>query len=765
MKLVQFSAIAITIFLFACCPTDAYASRLLPTQASSSNPPAAPADTVTAADSLLLPGYELDEVVVETRKKLVQTDGATLTYNVEEDPDAASNNTLEILRKVPGITVDAEENIKVNGQSSFKIYLNGREDPMMRGDIKTILKSMPATTIKKIEVLSDPGAKYEAEGTGGILNIVTNTRQKLEGYLATLSYFNTTSSLGAGAYARTKIGNVVASLNANYNNSGHLLRQGGTSMQRNENLESFDNRTKLSDSDFHYYAQYVGASFNLSWEPDTLNLFTVSANVNHNDFDNFSNSNVRMLNADGATTWSYRRHGKSTSQWSWVSADASYQHTFHKPGHHIILSYSYGYQGSPSDSPVETTDIVGTPDESVTKFPFQESTSRSHSDDHIFQLDYKYPISEKHLFEAGGKYTASPENNDSWESYGTAASALSRDESTRIKVKQIRDIGALYASYTGTYGRWNTRVGLRYEYTKMGLRYSIGSDPDFTTHLNDLVPNASVSYSMPNASNIRAAYQMRISRPGLYALNPYRNTQNPGYVSYGNPDLKSEKSHRLSLSYANYAHPLSGSVKAGYFFSNNSITDIIFSQDNLIHSTYANVGRTQQASLELQLSWSPTRNLNFNLWASEEYTHVKAESEFLKQSNHGWRTNFNSGIDYTMPFKIRASAYGGGGTGWIDLQSKGAGFYYYGIGLSRSFLKEDRLTLRVSANNFLPAYRKTHWNQESATARTYSENRQRQYSYALSISYRFGALKADVKRTEAEVERESSASTGQSKGN
>ncbi len=175
-------------------------------------PPEAPRpDAAAAAESdSLLYDTTLDDLVVTARVKLIQNDGAKLTYNVSEDPEAKTNSTLEILRKVPGVTVDAEENIKVNGQSSFKIFLNGKEDPMLSGDIKTILKSMPASTIQKIEVISEPGAKYEAEGTGGILNIITETRQSLEGYLANVGLYGNSAALGGYLYGRAKAGKVTA---------------------------------------------------------------------------------------------------------------------------------------------------------------------------------------------------------------------------------------------------------------------------------------------------------------------------------------------------------------------------------------------------------------------------------------------------------------------------------------------------------------------------------------------------------------------------
>ena len=128
-------------------------------------------------------------------------------------------------------------------------------------------------------------------------------------------------------------------------------------------------------------------------------------------------------------------------------------------------------------------------------------------------------------------------------------------------------------------------------------------------------------YRFGSAQNVRAAYQMRISRPGIYILNPFRNTLTPGRVSYGNPDLKSAKNHIISLSYSNYGGKLSGEFKTNYLFSNNSITDIIFSNQDGVNTTYANIGRSQSVSFQLNLTWNIHRNFNVGIYANERYEH------------------------------------------------------------------------------------------------------------------------------------------------
>ena len=705
-------------------------------------------------------GETLSEVVVTARKKLVQSDGATLTYNVEEDPEANINNTIEMLRKVPMVTVDADDNIKINGDSNFKILINGKEDPMLSGDVKTILKSMPAATIKKIEVITEPGAKYDAEGTGGVLNIVTTGKQSLDGYLANVSEKVANNNFGGSFYGRGKINKVTASANINYSKS---IDQGYTITGHTllENLVDDTNRYQTSDSKMKNNFNYTGGNLNISWEPDTLNLITIQGNIGKTGFGQISHENVSMHTIEMLPVWELKRDNSSDYKNLWGGANASYQHTFHKMGHFLVASYIFGYGSSNSDQTTFTFSNNGFTDD----MPWRLQKSIGNDYRHTFQLDYVNPLSAKATIEAGLKGNWRKNSNTDSPFYGNSESDMVLNDAERIEVSQFQDILAAYVSFTGNFGKWNMRVGARYEHTRMGLDYKIGDYPDFTTNLNDVVPNLAVSYKIKDASNLRLAYQVRIARPGISQLNPYMNTMEINKVSYGNPNLESEKSNSVSLTYSNYGGRLGGSLGVSYDRVDNMISGYSFIDDNILNSTYANIGHRQEFRSNLNLQWSVISMLNIGVFVSGRYTGLKADSPELQAKNHGWSGNFNLNADYTFPFKLRLSAYGGGGTGWINLQGKGGGFSYYGLSLSRSFLKNDMMTLTASGSNFITPYRSFSNTSQSETFYSSSEYRFKQWSVNIGISFKFGSLKTDVKRTRAEIEMIEGSNSDNENGN
>lgn len=734
--------------------------------------PESPADSLwvgqvsgaLANDSTIYDNETLAAVVVTAQKKIVESDGAKLTYNVQEDEEATSSPVIDILRKVPGVSVDAQDNIRVNGQTNFKVFLNGREDPSISGDVKNTLKSMPASTIKKIEVISDPGAKYEAEGIGGILNIVTIQRQRLDGFLGTVNLWAGSYSLGGSVSSRAKVRNVTADLQLSYNNGSVFHRNADISYQYEYTDVTSPDETRLHDikrkSRLNDY-QYASIRLNTSWEPDTLNLFTLTGNLytnpNNSDFEELTTG----YNIFGNPLWSFRRNtAEASGKYLGGTVQASYQHTFGKEGvHNIVLSYSYSNSGNLTNNLTHSFDNWNYPLDYVYTLSF----SKGFSDTHIAQIDYSNPLNNHLKFEAGAKGSWFRNHNHSYLAYGGEEGTLTTNQQTAMRVRQFRDVMAAYVSTEYTLNRFTGRLGLRYEYTHMGLSYPDDKEKDFASNLNDVVPNASLAFNFTDASNLRMAYQMRISRPSLGVLNPYHNYSTEGQVRYGNPDLKSEKMHNLYLSYSNYEKPLSGTVKLNYMYESNMITDLIFMADGLVNSTYANVGKNNEISLELNLSWQPVKSLNVNLYNGVSYSMMKAESELLKASKNYWYESFNLSAHYQLPYKIRLSGWGGFQTPWQDLQSKGTSSYYYGIGASRSFLKDDALQLSLNLNNLLPSKRNQTYIQTSESVKETTWFRYPQWHVGVGVTFRFGGLKAQVKRTAAQIENESEAGGG-SKG-
>jgi len=711
-------------------------------------------------DTIPLSGDEstLSELVVTYRKPLIESDGNTLTYNMEEDPMAKSNNVLEMLRKVPLVTVDAEDNVKVKGSSSFKILVNGKEDPMFStGNISTVLKAMPASTIKKIEVINEPGAKYDAEGTAGILNIVTVGKQNLEGVFGNVNAWLGKQGTGGSAYIRTKIGKVAASINGSYFASSVFNTE--TTMQSDVFNETSDDNyhqhIESSRSNPNYQSGY--GNLNISWEPDTLNLFTASANISNWKYNFKSEGEMWMKNLAGKEMWSSNTINNNDMNSLSYGGQLSYQHTFRKEGHYIVASYQIGGSGSNYTNNELYTDAKNLP------LPYRYLSNLSDGNylRHIGQIDYALPITDKHLFEAGAKFTAMSNTNLNYPIQGESEATAAIVEGERRKTRQFQDIFALYASYRGKFGDFTGKAGVRYEYTDMGLQYLIGNMKDFSTKLNDVVPNLSLSYNFTPASNLRLGYQMRISRPGLWQLNPYRLEQSVTIISYGNPDLESERSHNLSLSYSNYGGKLGGSAGLEYYYEDNGITEYTFAgSDGKIHTTNGNIGRSQQTSLNFNLNWTIINNMDLSLYAYGYYKDIKADTNFLKSHRHGWGGNFNVNWNYRLPYSIRLSANGGGGSGWFDLQWKGDAWYYYGVSASKSFLKNDALTFTVNASNFLNPWK---LNKSTTTAEGITRSstyRYSQWGLSFSVSWQFGSLRSDVKRTAANVSGDDSGSGG-----
>ena len=718
---------------------------------------------------------ELKGVEVIAQKPLVKADIDKIEYNVQDDPDSKTNTVLEMLRKVPLVTVDGEDKIQVNGSSNFKVHVNGKPNNMMSNNPTEVLKSMPATSIKHIEVITNPGPKYDAEGVGGILNIVT-VGSGFEGYTATFSGNASNNGGGGSAYATVKKGKFT--LTGNYSfNFNNRPRSYSNNQRENLNAGGQVDTKVISASSSKNKGSFQHGNVEASYEVDTLRLITMSVGMygggNKGNSEGTSWMEDAALSSPHNLLYKYGTAGNNTSDWYSIRGNIDYQRTSAKVKDRMFtLSYKVNTQPETSDGYNKYTyQSEEMPDEWISLLRLRNfrSDGRQNSAEHTFQADYTTPIGKLHTLETGLKYIIRNNTSEDWRynAQGMVPSeSYELDKERSSHYEHLNDILAAYLGYGIKVKKFSGKAGLRFERTMQDVKYIVGQGDDFKVNFNDWVPSASLGYKLTEMSNLRLGYNMRIWRPSIYFLNPYVNDTDPMNIRKGNPNLESEKSHSFNLSYSNFTQKVNLNVSLRYSFNNNGIEQITrltnpndiegldpnptIGDKEVLFSTYENIGKSKNAGLSAYVNWNATPKTRIYANLSGDYRQLNSPAQNLKAS--GWNAFAYGGVQHTLPLDIRASLNLMGATPYIMLQGKGSSFYDYGISLNRSFLKEKRLTLSGYANNFFQKYMNSDSKLEGNGFRQANSFRYSRMRYGFSVSYRIGELKASVKKASRSIE-------------
>lgn len=709
-------------------------------------------------------GNQLETVEVVAYKPLVKADVDKIAYSVEDDPEANTNTVIEMLKKVPMVTVDGQDNIRVNGNSSFKIYVNGKPNNMMTKNPKEVLKSMPASSIKKIEVITNPGPKYDAEGVGGILNIVTEGKGP-EVYNATFSGRANNSSYGGGLYATVKQGKLTMSVN--YNASSNHSPKGYTYSDRSQiGTDGTVTSSTVADGYTKGHSLWQGGDVEASYEIDTLRLITGSFSLSKfTSKRDALNTAFSTVPSTGQRLYGYRSPSHSKENWDDYSASLDYQRSFSVKDRLLTLSYRLESSPSTSDSRYLYTDREAADDWQtfIDRMCDQRMDGDENTMEHTFQIDYTTPFAKHHTWEAGVKYILrrNKSDNDRY-NLGTGDKDETYDSDNSSHYRHHNDILAAYTGYGLTLDKWSARLGLRYEHTLQKVEYLLGRGTNFHKNFDDLVPSARLGYKFSDATNLSLGYKMRINRPGIWYLNPYLDDRIPDAISQGNPNLDTEKSHAVDLQFSSYNSKLTYTLTGTYRFVNNSIESVdrlVNDRDieglpnptgkDVIYSSYANIGHIQYAGLMAYANWTPITNTRITLNGSVGYSHM-SDGQSLR--NHGWCTNIDASLQQTFAktWIFNASYYVQ--TPQPTLQGKDARYQWYNFSLSKSFM-DKRLTLTAYIIN---PFGKRYFCYRSETVadnfRTTASSSWCQLYYGVSVRFRIGKLKASVKHTERTVE-------------
>jgi len=690
-------------------------------------------------------GKQMKEVTVVAVRPVIKRDLDGITYDVSADPETPVLDALDMMRKVPLLSVDASDNIKLKGSGNYKILINGKESALMAKNPSDVLRSMPATNIERIEVITTPPAKYDAEGLAGIINIITKKKMD-EGYNIGLNgRLNTVWGPGINLNGTYKKGKFGLSGYVGYN-----VRHSQTNGIGGEQDFYADKSSLVQNGTNTAGAHNTYGNMELSYEFDTLNLLTGSVEFYSGKFTQDGNQLTNAFDSNNALTQAYRLIADGSNNFGGLDASLNYQMGFRKDKNRLLtLSYKYSY--SPNTQNINNT-ITDTVNFSL---PAYMQNNHAGNKEHTIQVDYVHPFKTVNL-EAGAK-TILRNNYSDFETsnYNDITKEYEMNPAQTNNFNYDQNIYSVYNSYSAKWDKWNAKAGLRLEHTTVRadfLSTSSTVDQDY----NNLIPSLSIQRNL-KGSTISLGYTDRISRPGIYQLNPFVDLSNPNFITTGNPNLQPEVNHTFELNYSTFAK---NSITAGlsYAFSNNSIQTVTKLQqvnsgglnDTTTVTTYENLGSNKTLGLNLNINFTSVKNLSISLNSQLAHVWLKGtyNDQFYKNDGYTGNAFLNMGFKFGDGYRIGFDA--GYFSGDINLQGKTSAFIYNSYVFSKSFLNK-KITLSAVMNNPYSQFFtfRSYTNTPDFHQSTYNDIFYR--SFALRFNFKFGKLNSEIKRNQVGI--------------
>lgn len=680
----------------------------------------------------------LGEVTVEAQRPLVSVEVDRIGYDVQNDVESKTSMVDEMLKKVPMVSVEADGTIKINGSTDFKIYKNGRSNNAYSNNAKEIFKSLPASMIEKIEVITEPGAREDSEGVSAILNIVTVKDMVTKGVMGSASLrYNTANNVPQPSlWLQAQYGRFNISANGGMSISGS--RANKSSREEVTRYHETGN-TLASENHGSGRTRFGYVNIESSFELDTLNLFTLEFGGFFMRNRNWNDGSTTMTAPSGDVIYAYRvRNHTDPSTWNDFNGAFSYQRSTRRKGENIIFSYRVSNNSSRSESEADYYDFTGSP------LPYSAilSDARQGQTEHTLQLDWSHPFANHHNFDVGAKYIFRDNHSRDDRRYVELDTTFS-DFTHRTS------IGALFADYRLNYQKWGARAGLRYEWSHLSAKFHDGSNDPFSSDLGDLVPNVGLIFNPSQRHSIKLSFGSRIQRPGIWYLNPAVVTT-PNSTSHGNPDLESVRRNSLNLSYSLMSAKVTLNLNASYAWSNNSIISVRETRDEHTFSSYTNAGRDREFRIGGYASWRPSAKTSVTINGTA--MHQSSENRSLGQKAAAWGGFAYIRLGQKLPLDIDFSVsannfwmprglYSQMKNDWSNL--------FWNISLQRGFLPEKRLTVNLSVLNPIhkrnPGFTNLAWD-DAMDSRSFSR-RFNATMLSVSVSYRFGKLQSYVKKT------------------
>lgn len=661
----------------------------------------------------------LKEVVVKTEKPLIEQKADRLIYNAENDKSTLGGTAADVLRNVPMLSVDGNGNVQLRGSSNIRVLVNNRPSGIMATSIADALRQIPADMVKTVEVITSPSAKYDAEGTAGVINIITrkNTLQGVTGS-ATLVPGNVSTIGNAGLnYRRKQFGlNGTIGTNQFYNTGTTYL----------ERYSYNDNALFIQDGKTRNRSGFIDPRLGFDLTLDEKN--SIGGGIHFStSHDYVTNKQVVTNYVNGINTRTSNLNLENRTNGNGYDFNFDYLRTFKDPQQEFSLLALYS---------IYDTDNEANQDEfnSSKEISYQQrNLNESRNVEATLQSDYTQPLKNKTLFEIGAKTVLRKAGSDV--DYKSIYPLAGQQVFSENVFSYNQDVWAAYVTYAfKMMKKVNVKLGTRYEHT--GIRADFKTrDYSFTTGYSNLIPSINASYTFKEKHTLRAAFTQRLQRPQLFFLNPYREVIAPQIIRQGNPELDPELSYLYELSYGTYASSFSINASIYGRTTGNAITPVLSLWNDTTYIRFQNIARNETYGLSLSGSVKPVKrwslNGNFNLYHSTLYA---ADGD-----NRGWMYNFFVGSNLDLGKGWYHGFTGSFNSRRVTLQGRMAAFYYHNTHVRKDVLKKRGSVGINLANPFMKGTRVRN-NLVTSAFEQVESNINYTRGIRLTLTYRFGTL-------------------------
>ena len=701
--------------------------------------------TEVGAFRLPVAGTALAEAVVIGTKPVVEVRPDRLIYNADQDVTNAGGTAADVLRKAPLLAVDGEGNVKMRGSANFKVLVNNKPSPTLAQNLAEALKGIPAEQIQSVEIITTPPAKYDGEGTAGIINIVLKkgVDQGLNG------------RVGAGTGNRNS--SVDASLNFRKGKVG-FTSSGGTGRWYNPGADNrsrsgFDPSTGLTVSQLEQRSTlqndggWVYGSLGLDYDPAAHHSLSLAGSLNGYKGTTDQNLSNQFVATDATKNQLFARTTRNRFSALNSELTGTYTRTFAQARREWSVLGQYATNSGTSGYDFDQYKGSPVPLASGQATYRERSRNTAPSYEITAQTDFVQPFGEKQTLEMGLKsiWRRNSSVADIDTLFTAQAGEYARSARRATNFSYDQNVQATYATYSFGLGK-KVRVSLggRVERTMLTAAFRT-TDTGFSRSYLTPLPNGSAQYAFSEATSLRLAYSRRITRPNIYYLNPYVDRSDPSYLSFGNPKLDPELTDSYELSYNTVIKTATLNAALSVRHTGNAIEQVRLPTDslNVTAQTFANVAANTFYQFNIYASLKPTPKWDLSVGPDVQY--LIRRSPALGANRRGFMAGLNLNTSYklTKTFTLQGFLYGS--LPEPTIQGTGAANLYYQFGAKKSFLKEKLdLTVNLSSPfNRYWAYRgtfSTPYFNETGAYLAY------QRSVRVYVGYRFGQTQQGKRR-------------------